>query len=122
MRAAVRRWYDIPMRALMVGTLVAVVVGISARVGPMLTGIIAAFPIVLLSLMLILHPRLGGPATAAVLANGMLGLIGFGSFCLTLHLAAVPLGVPAALCLAVAVNSGCNMGFWAMRRRKAVTA
>ena len=122
MRPVIRRWYDIPMRAAMVAILVAVVIGVSEAVGAMLTGIIAAFPIVLSSLMLILHSRLGGPATAAVLANTMLGLIGFASFCLTLHLAAVPLGVPAALGLAVAVNAACNLGFWAMRRRKRVTA
>jgi hypothetical protein len=122
MRLAIRRWYDIPLRAVMVATLVAIVVGLSARFGATLTGILAAFPIVLLSLMLILHPRIGGPATAAVLANSMLGLIGFASFCLTLHLAAVPLGVPVGLCLAVAVNTTCNLAFWAIRRSKTVKA
>lgn len=122
MRFAVRRWYDIPLRAAMVATVVAVVVALSATVGPTLTGILAAFPIVLLCLMLILHPRIGGPATAAVLANSMLGLMGFASFCLTLHLSAVPLGVPAGLCLALAVNVACNLAFWAMRRKKAVKA
>jgi hypothetical protein len=122
LRPVIRRWYDIPLRAAMVATLVAVVIGVSEAVGPMLTGIIAAFPIVLSCLMLILHPRLGGPGTAAVLANSMLGLIGFASFCLTLHLSAVPLGVAAALCLAVAVNAACNICFWAMRRHKRVKA
>ena len=122
MRPAIRRWYDIPLRASMVATLVAVVVGLSAMMGATLTGIVAAFPIVLLSLMLILHPRIGGLATAAVLANSMLGLIGFASFCLTLHLAAVPLGAPAAICLAVAVNIACNLCFWAMRRHRPVKA
>jgi hypothetical protein len=122
MRFALRRWYDIPLRAAMVSTVVAVVVSLSATVGPTLTGILAAFPVVLLCLVLILHPRIGGRATAAVLANSMLGLIGFASFCLTLHLAAVPLGVPAGLCVALAVNVACNLAFWALRRKKPVKA
>lgn len=117
MPLAVRRWYDIPLRAAMVATLVAVIIGLSESFGAVLTGILTAFPIVLLSLMLILHPRLGGPATAAVLANGLLGLVGFASFCLTLHLSVVPLGFAAGFCLAVGVNVGCNMMFWAIRRR-----
>jgi len=117
MPAMVPRWYDMPLRAAMVAVLVAVVITLSASVGPALTGILAAFPIVLFSLMLILHPRMGGPATAAVLANSLLGLIGFALFCLTLHLAAMPLGFAAGFTLAVAVNVVCNFGFWAIRRR-----
>ena len=41
-----RRWYDIPLRAGMVAVLVATVVGLSTRVGPTITGILAVFPIV----------------------------------------------------------------------------
>ena len=61
----------------MVAALVGAVVTAGANVGPALTGILAVFPIVMLSLMLILHPRIGGPATAAIIANAMLGLVGF---------------------------------------------
>ena len=64
-----RRWYDIPLRASLVATLVATVVTASGWVGPKVSGIIALFPIVFTSMMLILHPRIGGPPTAAVLAN-----------------------------------------------------
>jgi hypothetical protein len=110
-----RRWYDIPLRASMVATLVATVVGLSTRVGPTITGILAVFPIVLLSLMLILHPRIGGRATAAVLANTMLGLVGFSLACLTARLAVPLLGKAAGLALALAVSVGCNFGFWWLR-------
>jgi hypothetical protein len=113
-----RRWYDIPLRAGMVAVLVATVVGLSTRVGPTITGILAVFPIVLLSLMLILHPRIGGPATAAVLANTMLGLVGFSLTCLTARLAVVPLGTAVGLALALAVSIGCNLAFWWLRRVK----
>jgi hypothetical protein len=112
-----RRWYDIPLRAAMAGVLVAVVVGLSARVGPTVTGILAVFPIVLTSLMIILQPRIGGQASAAVLANTISGLAGF-SFCLlALNLTVVPLGSPAALMLALAVSIGANLLIWTARRR-----
>jgi hypothetical protein len=112
-----RRPYDVPLRAAMAAVLVAVVVGLSARVGATVTGILAVFPIVLTSLMLILQPRIGGRATAAVLANTIAGLGGFALCLLALHLAAVPLGSAAALLLALAVSIGANLSIWAARRR-----
>src|SRR6202022_3836507 len=60
-----RRWYDIPLRASLVATLVAIVVTLSRWVGPGVSGTIALFPILSPSMMLILHPRIGGPPTAA---------------------------------------------------------
>jgi hypothetical protein len=111
-----RRWSDLLLRAAMVSVLVATVVTASEAVGAKLTGMLAVFPIVLLSLILILHPRIGGPATAAVLANTLLGLAGFSLCCLTAHLLAVPLGSAAALALALAVSIGCNLVFWRIRR------
>jgi hypothetical protein len=111
----IRRWYDVPLRAGLVATIVALVIVLSARLSPALTGVIASFPIVLMSLMAILHPRMGGPAAAAVLANSMLGLLGFAMFCLTLNLVAAWIGAAAGLLLAVAVNAVCNFGFWALR-------
>ncbi|HEY1541681.1 MAG TPA: hypothetical protein VGG01_04670 [Xanthobacteraceae bacterium] len=117
-----RRWYDIPLRAGMVAALVAIVVTLSAHVGPTVTGILAVFPIVMTSLMLILHPRIGGRATAAVFANSMLGLVGFSLSCLTAHLAIVPFGKAVGLALALAVSIGCNLVFWWMRRGKRIPA
>jgi hypothetical protein len=111
-----RRWYDIPLRAAMAALLVAVVVVVSTQVGPAVTGIVAVFPIVLTSLMLILQPRLGGPATAAVLTNTISGLAGFACCLVALHLAAVPLGSPLALTLALVVSIGANLSIFALRR------
>src|SRR5258708_730194 len=59
-----RRWYDIPLRAALVATLVATVVTLSHWVGPTVSGIIALFPVVYSSLTLILQPRIGGAPTA----------------------------------------------------------
>lgn len=115
-----RRWYDIPLRAALVATLVALVVGTSGWVGPQVTGVIALFPMVFTSMMLILHPRLGGPATAAVIANSGWGLLGFGIAVAVLHVAALPLGSAAALGLALATCVCWNLSLWALGRRRKV--
>ena len=112
-----RRWYDVPLRAVMAAVQVAVVVALSTKVGPGVTGILAVFPIVLTNLMLILQPRIGGPASAAVLTNTISGLAGFGCCVLVLHLTAVPLGSPLALTLALAVSVSANLLIFAARRR-----
>lgn len=113
------RWYDIPLRAALVATLVAIVVTASNIVGPRVSGVIALFPAVFTSLVLILAPRIGGAATAAVLANGQWGLIGFGLAIVIMHLAAQPLGRAAALSLALATCVAWNLGLWAYGHRKA---
>src|SRR5438093_8512066 len=110
-----RRWYDVPLRAVLVALLVASVIGLSARVGPAVTGTLAVFPMVLTSLILIFHPRIGGPATAALIANTLPGLVGFAFAVLALHLAAVPLGKAAALGLALAISVGWNLTLWLNR-------
>ena len=111
-----RRWFDIPLRAALVAMVVAAVVTLSNIVGPRVSGTIALFPVVFTSLMLILQPRIGGPATAAVLANGQWGLIGFGAAIVVLHLAAEPLGRAAALGLALATCVAWNFGLWLFGR------
>jgi hypothetical protein len=113
-----RRRYDIPLRASLVATLVATVVTLSGWVGPSISGAIALFPVVFSSMMLILHPRIGGPATAAVIANGGWGLIGFGLAIAVLHLAALRFGSAIALSLALATCVGWNLGLWWIGRRK----
>jgi hypothetical protein len=114
--AVKRQWFDVPLRAALVAVLVGAVVMAGAHVGPRLTGILAVFPIVLMSLTLILHPRIGGQATAAVIANTMWGLIGFGLCVLALHLAAVPFGAPVALAVALAVSLAGNTAIFFLLR------
>jgi hypothetical protein len=113
-----RRWYDIPLRAALVATLVATVVTASGWVGPKISGIIALFPIVFTSMMLILHPRIGGPATAAVLANSGWGLIGLGIAIAVMHVAALRFGSAVALGLALGICVGWNLGLWGLSRRR----
>ena len=115
-----RRWYDIPLRASLVATLVATVVTASGWVGPKVSGIIALFPIVFTSLMLILHPRIGGPPTAAVIANSAGGLMGLGIAIAALHVAALQFGSTVGLGLALAICVGWNLGLWWWSRQKLV--
>jgi hypothetical protein len=81
-----RTWYDFLIRAGMVALLVGAVLTLSFRIGPAGSGILAVFPVIYTSIMVILHCRVGGPATAAVLAHAIPGLAGFGMALLTLHL------------------------------------
>jgi hypothetical protein len=117
-----RRWYDIPLRAALVATLVATVVTASGWVGPKVSGIIALFPIVFTSMMLILHPRIGGPPTAAVIANSAGGLMGLGIAIAVLNVAALRFGSAIGLGVALTICVGWNLGLWAWSRRKLVRA
>jgi hypothetical protein len=115
-----RRWYDIPLRAALVATLVGTVVTTSGWVGPRVTGVMALFPIVFSSMMLILHPRIGGPATAAVLANSAWGLMGFGLGVAVVHVAVLQFGSAIGLSCALATCIVWNLTlWWNGRRRKA---
>jgi hypothetical protein len=113
-----RRWYDIPLRALLVSTLVATVTTLSGWVGPDVSGTIALFPVVFTSMMLILHPRIGGPPTAAVLANSGWGLLGLGIAIAVLHVAALRFGSAIALSLALATCVSWNLALWWNGRRR----
>lgn len=114
-----RPWYDFIIRSGMVAALVGAVVALSFRIGAAGSGILAVFPVIYTSIMVILHYRVGGLATAAVLANAIPGLAGFGVALLTLHVTAVPLGSAAALTLALIVSVAWNFALYARQRRRA---
>jgi hypothetical protein len=109
-------WYDLALRAAMVAALVGVTVSLSFRIGPAASGILAVFPIILISIILILHRRVGGKPTAAVMANAVLGLIGFACACVVLHFTAVPLGAAAGLSLALATSVAWSLSVLTARR------
>jgi len=111
-----RRWYDYALRAGLVSVLVGVLVTFSFRIGPYASGLLAVFPVVLTSIILILHNRAGGKPTAAVMANAVLGLAGFGVACIVLHVTAEPLGKWTGLALALAVSVGYSVTIWQARR------
>ncbi len=112
------RWYDIPLRASIVATLVAVIVTLSNVLGPRISGVVALFPAVFTSLIVVLMPRIGGRATAALIANSQWGLVGFGIAVVVLHLTTLPLGKWGGLSAALATCVAWNFGLWLYGRRK----
>jgi hypothetical protein len=117
-----RRWYDVPLRASVVATLVGTVVTLSGWVGPSISGVLAIFPAVFTSMMLILHPRIGGPPTAAVIANGVWGLMGFGLAIAVLHATALRFGSAIGLSLALSTCLAWNLALWWNGRRNVAVA
>ena len=113
------RWWDLPARAATVMSVVAAVLLSGRWLGPTAAGIAALLPVVLTSLVLVLHPRAGGPATAAVLANSIPGMVGFTTGLATLHLTVIPLGSAAALLVALAVCVCWNAGLLALNLSRA---
>ncbi len=109
-------WTDIAMRAGMVAALVGTTVTLSFHIGPAGSGILAVFPIILISVQIILHRRAGGPASAAVMANAVVGLIGFACACVVLHYTAVPFGAAIGLMLALATSVTWGLTVYAARR------
>jgi hypothetical protein len=110
-------WTDLIMRAALVALLVGITVTFSFQLGPGGTGILAVFPVILLSIMFILHRRVGGKPTAAVLANVPLGLVGFSFACTMLHFTAEPLGNAVGLALAFSTSVAWSLLVLTARRR-----
>jgi hypothetical protein len=110
------RWTDMALRAGLVALLVGVVVTFSFQLGPAGSGILAVFPVVLISIMFILHSRVGGPASAAVMANAVLGLVGFAFACTVLHFSAEAFGSAVGLTLALVTSVGWSLAVLLARR------
>lgn len=96
-----RTWYDLPMRALLVGTLTATVLTSSRWLGPSLTGMAAVFPIAPTGLALIVLPHLGGAAAAVLFTSALRAMPGFALALLVLHLTADRLGTWLGLLTAI---------------------
>ncbi len=112
-----RQWYELPLRTALVCALMGTVLGLSHWAGPVATGMLAVYPISTTCTMLILHTRVGGRASAAVIANGLWGMLGIGGGLFALSLATLPLGLVIALALALIVPVGWNLSVWAVRQR-----
>jgi hypothetical protein len=116
-RGAVRKLWDVPFRAAVVMNVVAGVVIAGRVLGPEAAGIAAVLPVVFVSLALVLQPRIGGAAVAAMMASGLFGLIGFVVALAVLAATATRLGSVAALSLALAICVAWNLSLIVMRHR-----
>ena len=114
-RVGSSRW-DIPVRAGAAMLLVAAVIVAGRLLGPEAAGELALAPVVMTSLAVLLYPRLGGPAAAAVMVNTLPGLIGLVLAVAVLGLTARTLGAALSLLLALAISLGWNGGVLALAR------
>src|SRR5665647_3349691 len=71
----------------------------------------------LISVILILHRRVGGKPTAAVMANAVTGLVGFAFACVMLHFTAEPLGWGLGLALALSTSVAWGLIVYNARKR-----
>jgi len=113
-----RTAYDIPLRAITAAIVVAIVTTASHSIGSFVSGVFAVFPIVMASSVVILHPRIGGKATASMFAHSQIALVGLWLGFLALHYLVTPAGVWPALLLALGVCVGWSFALWLMRARK----
>ena len=88
-----RSAYDIPLRALTAAIVVAVVTTASYSIGSFASGVFAVFPIVMGCSAVILHPRVGGIASASMFAHAQIALNGLWLGFLAMHYLVAPLGV-----------------------------
>jgi uncharacterized membrane protein (GlpM family) len=112
-----RTRYDISLRALAAATVVVIVTTASQSIGSFASGMFALFPIVFCSSIVILHPRVGGKATASVLANAQVALIGLTLAFMAVHYLAEPLGSWWALLIGLCISVAWS-GMLVLARRR----
>ncbi len=113
--ATVARAYDIPLRAAMVSAFVIIVTTLSHTIGAFASGVFAVFPIAMSSFIIILHSRIGGPATSNVIAHAQIPMLGLIAAFLAVYLFSVTLGVWWALLIALVASLVWNAILWTWR-------
>lgn len=116
--AVVPRWWDLPLRAVLASIVVGLVIAAGTFLGPKASGAMAVFPVILVSLMILLHLRLGGEAAAAVLANCTVGLIGLEIAFGALHVSVEPLGSAAGIAVFLLTAIVFNGSYALLRHRR----
>jgi uncharacterized membrane protein (GlpM family) len=113
-----RTRYDIPLRALTTAIVVAIVTTASHSIGSFASGVFAIFPIVMGSTVVILHPRVGGVASASMMAHAQIALNGLWLGFIVVHYLVAPLGVWPALALGMCVCMSWSLLLWLVRARR----
>ncbi len=106
---------DLAWRAGIVTVCVIVVTAASAAIGSFASGLFAFFPVAMGSYFVILHPRIGGQATASVAAHVQAPLIGLGLSLLAVHYLAEPVGVWWSYAIGLSIGIGWNALLWGLR-------
>lgn len=109
---------DIAIRALIVSLCIVIVTTASHRIGSLASGVFAVFPVAMASFFVILHPRIGGPASGAVAAHVQAPLIGLGLGFLAVHYLAVPIGVWWSYLAGLGIGIAWNALMWMIRHMR----
>lgn len=88
---------DLLLRMLAAAALVVVLTGMAQRMGPQLSGLLNAFPILTTIVVAFTHAQRGWPAAAAFVHGYLRALPAFGVFCAVMAVAVRPLGLAGAL-------------------------
>lgn len=109
---------DLAVRAAIVSLCVAVVTVASHRIGSFASGMFAVFPVAMGSFFLIMHPRIGGPASASVAAHVQAPLFGLVLGLLAVHLLAGTIGVWWSYAVGLAIGVAWNGLLWWLKQRR----
>jgi hypothetical protein len=110
--------WDIPSRMIVATVFVVILTGLAARLGPVLTGLLAPFPLYAAILTVFGHHLGGAGAAVRVLRGLLLGLFAFAGFFLVLALTLERTGTAAAFGAAVAIGLAIQAtSLWILRRQ-----
>ena len=87
-------------------------------IGSFASGVFAVFPIVMASFVMIMHPRAGGRAAAAVLSHAQPALVGLALGFLEVHSLAERIGVWWSLVAGLAITMAWSAALWLVRRSR----
>jgi uncharacterized membrane protein (GlpM family) len=96
------RW-DLPLRAVCTAVPVLVITAMAKAVGPHLSGLLAAFPIITPVLAAFTHAQRGRRESTRLLRGFTVGFFAYAGFCFVVAVALRPLGIGGAFILAAAV-------------------
>lgn len=117
-----RRLGDLVLRAALVAGLSGLTIWVAAYVPAQVAGVLSVAPILTTSLILVLHPRMGGPPTAALMAHTLSGLVGMVLAFALLHLIVRDVGVFPALGAALVVTLTWNLSLVGLSRLRGPAA
>lgn len=115
------RW-DLPLRLAVTAAFVVLLTAVAGALGPRLSGLLAAFPVLASVLSVFIHVQDGADAVAAFLRGLLSGLAGFACFCFVVAELLPPAGGAAAFSAATAVALVVNGALVARARPARVAA
>jgi uncharacterized membrane protein (GlpM family) len=95
---------DLALRLLTTATLVLVLTAVADRLGPQLSGLLNAFPVLTTIITAFTHAQCGSDATVAFVNAFLRSIIGFASFCFVLAVALDRVDLLSSLLLALVVQ------------------